>query len=84
MSKTSCEMIRDLLPLYAERLTSPETEAEIQAHLAECPACREFFEEMTAPEPALTEPIPEVDGLKKVKKRRALVLADFHDQPSAR
>ena len=75
MSKTSCEMIRDLLPLYAERLTSPETEAEIQAHLAECPACREFFEEMTAPEPALTEPIPEVDGLKKVKKRRALVLA---------
>ncbi len=75
MSKTSCEMIRDLLPLYAERLTSPETEKEIQAHLAECPACREIWEEMTAPEPVLTEPIPEVDGLKKVKKRRWLTVA---------
>lgn len=73
--KTSCEMIRDLLPLYVEHLTSPETEKEIQAHLAECAACREIYEEMTAPEPSRKEPIPEVDGLKKVKKRRRLVIA---------
>ena len=73
--KTSCEMIRDLLPLYVEHLTSPETEKEIKAHLAECAACREIYEEMTAPEPSRKEPIPEVDGLKKVKKRRRLVIA---------
>lgn len=75
-TKIPCEMIRDLLPLSAEHLTSPETEAEIQAHLAECPACREIYEEMTAPEPARSEQVPaEVDGLRKVKKRRKLVLA---------
>ena len=72
--KASCEMIRDLLPLYVEHLTSPETEKEIRSHLAECAACREFYEEMSAPEPVRAETIPEVDGLKKVKKRRALVL----------
>ncbi|MBR7009308.1 MAG: zf-HC2 domain-containing protein [Oscillospiraceae bacterium] len=72
---TSCEMIRDLLPLYVEHLTSPETEKAIKAHLAECAACREAYEEMAAPEPVRSEPIPEVDGLKKVKKRRGLVIA---------
>lgn len=71
---TSCEMIRDLLPLYVEHLTNPKSEAEIKAHLAECEDCRRIFEEMSAPEPVRKEPIPEVDGLKKMKKRRRMVL----------
>ena len=28
-----CSIVRDLLPLYAERLTSPETAAFVEKHL---------------------------------------------------
>ena len=37
--KLPCELIRDLLPLYAEHLTSPETGQLIEEHLQSCPAC---------------------------------------------
>lgn len=36
-----CEITRDLLPLYADGLCSEETNAQVQAHLRECPECRE-------------------------------------------
>ena len=39
--KLPCELIRDLLPLYAEHLTSPETGQLIEEHLQSCPACRD-------------------------------------------
>lgn len=35
-----CAVIRDLLPLTAEKMASPETEALVQAHLAVCADCR--------------------------------------------
>lgn len=34
--KLPCELIRDLLPLYAEHLTSPETGQLIEEHLQSC------------------------------------------------
>lgn len=36
-----CCMVRELLPLYLEDLTTPETRAQIQAHLQICTACQE-------------------------------------------
>ncbi len=39
--KLPCSVIRDLLPLYAEKLTEPETEKLVDEHLADCPACRQ-------------------------------------------
>ena len=36
----NCHIVRDLLPSYLERLTSPETEAELTEHLSACPDCR--------------------------------------------
>lgn len=38
--KNECFIVRDLLPLYAEGMTSPETAEFVSAHLAECEACR--------------------------------------------
>ena len=38
--KTNCDIIRDLLPLYAEHITSEATNALVEEHLAECEACR--------------------------------------------
>lgn len=39
----TCHMIRDLLPLYEDHETRPETTAAIKEHLAECEDCREYY-----------------------------------------
>lgn len=44
--KTNCDIIRDLLPLYAEHITSEATNALVEEHLAECEACRTELEQM--------------------------------------
>lgn len=65
-----CAAVRDLLPLYADRLTEAETTEAVKAHLEGCPACNALYREMTAPEPAETaEAAREVDYLKKLKRR---------------
>ena len=35
----SCEIIKDLLPSYAEDLTGSETNSAIAGHLEACPEC---------------------------------------------
>ena len=40
-----CSIVRDLLPLYAERLTSPETAAFVEKHLRTCADCRAALQE---------------------------------------
>jgi len=42
-SKISCEIIKDLLPLYADGLTSEYTNKEIEVHLLECKECEERY-----------------------------------------
>lgn len=37
--KVSCDIIRDLLPLYAEDMVSDDTKAMVEEHLADCPGC---------------------------------------------
>ena len=70
----SCSVAQDLLPQYAEKLLSPESEAELKAHLAECPVCRGIYTEMVSPEPELSETTGEVDYLKKIRKSRVRLL----------
>lgn len=36
-----CEIVRDLLPLYAEELASEGSRAAVEAHLKDCAGCRE-------------------------------------------
>ncbi|MCR5481756.1 MAG: DUF4825 domain-containing protein [Clostridia bacterium] len=45
-NEISCNIIKDLLPLYIEGLTSEESNSLIEEHLKECEACRELYEEM--------------------------------------
>ena len=54
--KLECDVIRDLLPLYAEKLASPASSALVEQHLAECPACRAELEQMEKPVPVQPEP----------------------------
>ena len=37
-----CEMIRDLLPLYADEACSESSRVAVEEHLAVCPACRDM------------------------------------------
>jgi len=45
----SCEVIRDLLPLYADELASENSKQLIEEHVAHCPACKRVMQEMCAP-----------------------------------
>ena len=44
--KLSCEVIKDLLPLYVENITSDDSNQLIQEHLPECPACSAYEQEL--------------------------------------
>lgn len=56
--KHNCEIVRDLLPLYAEHMASPASTALVEEHLAECPACRAELERMEKPVPVQPEAQP--------------------------
>lgn len=38
--KLPCSVVRDLLPLYAEKMIETETQELVDEHLADCPECR--------------------------------------------
>lgn len=44
----TCNVIEDLLPLYADGICSGDTKTIIEHHIAVCPECREKLEAMTA------------------------------------
>ena len=51
----NCDIIRDLLPLYADGLTSEGSSRQVEDHVRCCPECRRLRDEMCAP----LEPEPE-------------------------
>lgn len=68
-----CEMIRDLLPLYIDGLTSEESNQQIEKHLKSCEECQLCYKEMTGDigeiVPISESEVQEVDFLKKIKKK---------------
>ena len=62
--KLSCDIIRDLLPLYAEELASADSAGVVEEHLCECEGCRAELD-------ALKQPVSvpaEEPGIRKVRK----------------
>ena len=48
MKKISCNIIRDILPLYLDDVVSDETKQMVEEHLQSCASCRDgggFHEE---------------------------------------
>ncbi len=41
--ENKCDVVRDLLPLYADHLASAETNALIISHIAKCKNCGDFL-----------------------------------------
>ncbi len=68
-----CEMIRDLLPLYIDGLTSEESNKEIEKHLKSCKECQLYYKEMTgeiqSPARISDEELKDVELIKKVKRK---------------
>lgn len=44
--KIPCEMVRDILPLYVDGLTSDETNNELEQHMKECEPCTAAYQDM--------------------------------------
>ena len=76
MEKTeniNCNVVRDLLPLYADSVLSADSAAIVEAHLPDCPPC-------TAELDTLRKPVPEKKRsahalLKKSKRKLKMTIA---------
>ena len=68
-----CEIIRDLIPLYIDGLTSKESNQEIEKHLKNCEECQKYYQEMTGDidnfSVITNEEIEDVNLIKKIKKK---------------
>ena len=65
-----CDIVQDLLPLYADGIVREGSREEIEAHLRDCPDCRTQWEQMTAVLPE--QPVQaskEINFLKKIRRR---------------
>jgi len=76
MRKNDCNVIRDLLPLVLDRVSSDESREAVEVHIANCEECRNQYDAMKAalPDEARTEYEEEqkkiVDALKTMRKRK--------------
>lgn len=65
--RNECNIIRDILPIYVEKLASTDTASFVEEHLETCPSCRGELERMKMPD---TIPIHvDVAPLKNLKKK---------------
>lgn len=78
--KLSCEIIQDLLPLYADNACSPDSRKAVEEHLNQCPACSRNLQTIQQPDiiaglTAEPEPEPVVrervmkNGFRKIRRR---------------
>ncbi len=76
--RNECNIIRDILPLYAENMASPDTADFIEEHLKSCEACRKEYERTKEPQPAPeipdTAPLLKLSHKLKVKKIQIIAL----------
>ena len=74
MDKLPCEVVKDLLPSYADGLTNGRTNELIEEHAAGCEACRRAIAAMRGDEPAPEIEAKELDFLKKNSRRNRRIL----------
>lgn len=72
--KLDCHIVKDLLPLYTEGLTSAESAEDVKAHLAECPACQKELAELQSTE----IPTPFAGQMPKKPPAFKKVMGRFH------
>lgn len=72
--KISCNIIRDILPLYAEDMVCEETKEMVDEHLGECEACTQELESLKKKEaiPVSVDTGPMEHIRKAIRKRQIL------------
>ncbi len=75
----SCPIVRDLLPLYAENMTSAESREAVEAHLKTCPACRKALAELQTgidvPRTVIAAPLQRIRRVLRLRWLRGVLLA---------
>ncbi len=76
--KINCDVVKDLLPQYADGTLKEDTAEMVKAHLDECEECREYYdeiirvnEELDRGEVAAAPSVDDIGALTKIKKRLA-------------
>ncbi|BBF43766.1 hypothetical protein lbkm_2454 [Lachnospiraceae bacterium KM106-2] len=77
--KIACNVIHDLLPLYVEKITSEESNALIDEHIATCEKCRKEMEKLNSTDSIIAfdsvEPVPLELIKKSVGSRKKLAVS---------
>lgn len=68
--KLPCEMMEDLLPLYAEDMATNATRQAVEEHLKDCEPCRGKLAGMRAEKPEAGVSIPLEPVRREIRKRR--------------
>ncbi len=69
--KISCEIIKDLLPLYHDGVCSNDSRAMIEEHLADCDSCKAELQTMDDALPInnIGQNCKEAEAVKKLSRR---------------
>lgn len=75
--KNECNVIRDILPLCAENIASPDTIEFVEEHLKTCSECRKEYERMKEPKAitANAEVLPLIKLKRKMRAKRIQAIA---------
>lgn len=78
MTKISCEVVQDLLPLYDDGICSEQSGQLVEGHLEECEICTEFYKNMKKEVPHIEteqEDLAAARFIKKLQKKSAFAQA---------
>lgn len=68
--KMECDIIRDLMPLYVEKMVSDKSKEAVDIHLQECDECRVIYEKMAEPEPQVQFSTDSAKSFQKYVKKK--------------
>jgi len=76
--RNECNIIRDILPLYAENMVSSDTAAFVEEHLKNCEACSKELERIKEPQQTRkvsdTAPLLKLSRKMKIKRMQTIAL----------
>ena len=64
-----CEIIRDLIPLYLDKVCSEDSRKLVEEHLAECSECRKYMKELETELEAVKQKKEEAERMKEIGKK---------------
>ena len=71
MAEITCEIVRDLLPLYVDDVLSADSKNLVEEHIASCAECKAYYEMLQEPSASLPQRgnTEGKEALQKIKKK---------------